>query len=856
MMVALSPGDDERHADPAGGSDFGACPEFALWKARCDSGDDSSDAGFLAHAESCPACMASLAAFDAGPTGLAACFPRSAEAEPGLRKCLESLASQGPPSDQPRPPPAIEGLSDLEEIGRGGMGIVYRAIDDRTGRTVAVKLLTFGLSLSPTGRARSAREGRLLARVDHPNVVRIHSVSELEGVPVIVMDWIDGTPLDAWRPEGTVDPRVAAGIVRDLARAVATVHAAGIVHRDIKPSNVLMGTDTSGIGATPILIDFGVARPDDDTASAVTRSSATVGTPAFMAPEQTGLVPTLGPVGPATDIHALGSLLYWLLAGRAPYAAPTTLASLHRAAAAEVAPLRSLVPDLPADLGTIVATCLEQRPERRYRSAKALADDLDRFVAGAPIVARGAGLVERTGKWAKRHPTSTAILLLGAMFLVALTGGGLYHLFQLQRARKEIDLHRDQANKTDRVVRESFDQLVTATAERLVATGSPPTDADRGQLREMMERYRSWPLGADRAAGFRSRAEGLEYLGRALARSLPFCDEAIRATRAARDVLDQGDLTTSDDEVARLRLARSESGLLAMAGRTDEASATLREAIARVRGREDRSAALGMALALALSRLGTIEAKAGRPEVARPLATEAVELVEGALAAAPDDAGLRADAVSVLYDAATGSAGGGEEERLALFERVSRIARPGLDAGGENIFPLGHGLLVAERWLADRALARDRPAAALDHLRRIDEAARILFAKLPLSNVFNDQIVSAAILASRCHAELGHPEGAEGTLATALPLAERGVAELPTNPARARLLVEVLEGQAGVFLATGRSAEAMAAWQRLLDVALPWTQRDLPDGFFLEKVEAARAGIEALRAGQTDDDAA
>ena len=238
------------------------------------------------------------------------------------RAILDRLAAYGP--EDAVPPPVIEGLSDLVEVGRGGMGVVYRAKEARLGRTVAVKVLHRRSSKEGESLARAEREARLLTKIAHPNVVGILYVTDVDRAPAIVMEWIEGPSLETRAEEGPIPSREAVSIVAAVARGLVAVHAGGVIHRDIKPPNVLLARASDAGGFTPKLVDFGLAMPHGDTEDRVTRASMAVGTPSFMAPEQTGLDPALGPVGPAADVHALGGVLYWLLCGKKPHEGRTT----------------------------------------------------------------------------------------------------------------------------------------------------------------------------------------------------------------------------------------------------------------------------------------------------------------------------------------------------------------------------------------------------------------------------------------------------------------------------------------------------------------------------------------------------
>ncbi|MCI0683335.1 MAG: serine/threonine protein kinase [Gemmataceae bacterium] len=309
-------------------------------------------------------------------------------------------------------------LADYEvlgEIGRGGMGVVYKARHRTLGRIVALKMLQ---STDAADLERFRSEAQAVARLQHPNVVQIFEVQETSGRPFLALEYVDGGSL-AERTKGEPQlPRQAAALIETLARAIAAAHESGLVHRDLKPSNVLLevancglpnaaagdSVGTSAIGdlqsAIPKVTDFGLAkRLDQDLGQ--TQSGAIVGTPSYMAPEQA----TDGArVGPAADIFALGAILYELIVGRPPFKGPSVVETLELVRHAEPTPPAQLQPGCPRDLETICLTCLHKEPARRFASAAALADDLRRFQNGEPIHARPVGSLERLAKWLRRRP--------------------------------------------------------------------------------------------------------------------------------------------------------------------------------------------------------------------------------------------------------------------------------------------------------------------------------------------------------------------------------------------------------------------------------------------------------------------
>ncbi len=310
----------------------------------------------------------------------------------------------------------------LEEIARGGMGIVYRARQVTLDRLVALKVILGGDFASEGSVRRFRREAEAAAQLDHPNIVPIYEVGEHDGTHYFTMKLIDGKSLRERPDEMGREQNGAATIIMKTARAVDYAHRRGVVHRDLKPANVLI--DSQG---EPQVADFGLARRFGNEPS-LTKSDAIVGTPSYMAPEQAagGRVLTT-----AVDIYALGALLYDLLAGRPPFRGESIIDTLRQVLQDEPAKLSSLRRDVDRDLEAIVLHCLEKEPERRYRTAGELADDLELFLQGKPIHARPITWLWRSYKWVRRYRQAVAVTAL----LLALAGlaGGL-ELAQRQSA--------------------------------------------------------------------------------------------------------------------------------------------------------------------------------------------------------------------------------------------------------------------------------------------------------------------------------------------------------------------------------------------------------------------------------------
>ena len=299
-------------------------------------------------------------------------------------------------------------VTDFEilcELGHGGMGIVYKARQVRLKRLVALKMIRDDWHNNPVQLARFEIEAEAVARLSHPNIVRIYEIRRTGRVPYVVLELLEGGTLKD-RLAGTPQPvREAASLLSTLARAVNAAHAAGILHRDLKPSNVLF--DQAGI---PKIADFGLAKRLE-VEEGQTHTGQVIGTPSYMSPEQAKGWDK--EIGPAADIYSLGAILYEMLTGRPPFKGTTQLETLKLVLEEDPVPPSRLRPKLPFDLETICLKCIARDPRKRYAKALDLAEDLDRYLAGEPILARRTPLWERGIKRARKRPAITGLLAVG-----------------------------------------------------------------------------------------------------------------------------------------------------------------------------------------------------------------------------------------------------------------------------------------------------------------------------------------------------------------------------------------------------------------------------------------------------------
>src|SRR5262245_35241080 len=363
----------------------------------------------------CPKCGAPLAAN--APAGLC------------TRCALAALLSPAPVADAVSRPDASKTFPRrfgeyelLEEIARGGMGIVYKARQQSLNRTVALKVILSGVMASEDFVERFRTEAEAAASMDQPNIGPIHEIGEHAGEHFFTMKFVDGETLAQrisrdWSA-GSTQPhdgeylRSTAELIAALARAVHYAHQRGILHRDIKPNNVLLAKD-----GAPHLTDFGLAKLVEKE-STITKTMAVLGTPSYMSPEQArGETKRLTT---AADVYGLGAIFYELLTGRPPFAGGTTMATIQQVLEKEPTPPSAGNANVDHDLETVCLKCLRKEPEERYASAEALANDLERWLRHEPIEARPIGTRERMAKWVRRNPRGTVLLTVTAIAVLGL----------------------------------------------------------------------------------------------------------------------------------------------------------------------------------------------------------------------------------------------------------------------------------------------------------------------------------------------------------------------------------------------------------------------------------------------------
>lgn len=339
----------------------------------------------------------------------------------------------------------------IEEIARGGMGVVYKARQQKLNRIVALKMILAGQFADDADVERFYVEAEAAAHLRHPNIVAVHEIGEFEGQHFFSMDFIEGRTLDDLVSENPLTPQRAVGYVQKIAETMQFAHDKGVVHRDLKPSNIIVDKNDE-----PLIMDFGLAKRTEGEQSQLTMSGVVVGTPSYMSPEQASAKNE--EVTARSDVYAIGAILYTLLTDRPPFRAANAFETLRQVLEAEPPSPRVLNPGIPRDLDTICLKCLQKEPHRRYASAQELSEELGRFVAGKPIHARPIGVVQRGWRWCRRNPVVAATTTAALVFLITALVVTTVAYFKTSAALAEAD-------ESFRQAQQAVDELFTEVSE-------------------------------------------------------------------------------------------------------------------------------------------------------------------------------------------------------------------------------------------------------------------------------------------------------------------------------------------------------------------------------------------------------
>jgi tetratricopeptide (TPR) repeat protein len=739
---------------------------------------------------------------------------------------VAAAAGGASPEGTNRPLPVIDGYEVLSELGRGGMGVVYRARHIRLNRPCVLKMILTGVHADAATALRFLAEAEAVARLQHPNIVQIHHTGQADGLPFFELEYLDGGSLDR-RLDGTPWPaRRAVELVERLARGVAEAHRQGIIHRDLKPGNVLLATD-----GTPKVTDFGLAKLLNSD-SGLTQSDSILGTPGYMAPEQAE--GKARHVGPPADVYALGAILYELVTGRPPFRGATLLETLEQVKTIEPVPPSRLVPGLPRDIETIVLKSLQKEPGRRYESGAALAADLGRFLAGEPIVARPVPFWERGWRWCRRHPAPAT--LSATLVLVASLGlAGI--VWQWNEAVKARDLASSRASAEAEARRDADLRRIEADKARLDAVDQ------RGRAESSLAESQASLALARKAVddSFTKVSEsklmtvpGMRPLRRDLLESaLAFYEEFVRKGGGEPSLL--AELAATHARIGLIYVDLSEP---------DRARVALRHSVElynKTLAFQPRDVGLLERLSDVWNALGAVDASRD-PQAARAALQEAIVIRERLVAEHPGEPRFRVALSSSFNGVALLTAGD------AQLDALNRSLELRLQLAGEigNDAHVLHGLSALFNNINDYLWNSGHRELGLELLRRSIEYGRAGVARQPHDlESATDLAYGYGQTAGACW-ELGLHDEALAVSAERIAYLRKMTQDNPEIPTFRIELVGALARQGSWLVDLKRSAQAVS-WLREAAEVLE-TQPD-PDGTTLATGSTYRARAALILAG-------
>jgi serine/threonine-protein kinase len=720
----------------------------------------------------------------------------------------------------------------LEEIGKGGMGVVYRARQKGLNRFVALKLFR----PDPLGQARDLQrfrnEAELVAQLDHPNIVPIYEVGEHAEQPYFSMKLIEGGSLATFLrsvPESGTLLRSVAKLMATVARAVHHAHQRGILHRDLKPSNILLDSD-----GQPHVTDFGLAKrldPGREAQEILTHSGAVVGTPAYMAPEQA--VARNGAVTTAADVYGLGAVLYALLTGQAPFQGGSVLETLAQVEESDPEPPGRINPKVPRDLETICLKCLQKEPERRYASAQALAEDLDRWLRGEPIQARPTGRLEALLRWCRRQPVQAA--LAAALFLALAIGVPLVvwqwlraddNFRQAEGLRREAVGHEAEVEDSFRLANEVVGDFTMRVGDAglLEAHGLDPL---RRELLEKAQRYYR-KLLARRGHDPALRGEIAQATASlaAITRQIGDPEEALAAYERAIEMYADLSRESPDDLSLRIQVARlhnHKAGVLTVLDRRDEELDALRRAqelLEEALRTWPDDLRIQHELANTHHNVGMAHTASRRVEDALAAFREARTIHERLLRARPDDPDfldkhantLNSAGVVLHQDQRAAEALEFFQEAVALRERLFKRSPDNLG--------LQYALAMSLSNLGDCLRDGDQPEEGLKRLRRASNLLERLTIASPHVTAYRFQLASTRAAIGHAQLKAGRLPQALDTFELARPVFEQLVREQPKVTEPQRLLDAVYLDVAEAHFHLRQDEQAVRALEQARDIEL------------------------------------
>jgi eukaryotic-like serine/threonine-protein kinase len=730
-----------------------------------------------------------------------------------------SGAQTGGPGGAPQAVPrAVAGYEILGVLGRGAMGVVYKARQPGLKRVVALKMILAGGHASSRDLARFRAEARAVAQLHHPNIVQLYEVGEDNGLPFFSLELVDGQGLDRKNAGSPMAPADAARLVMALAGAMDYAHRRQIIHRDLKPANVLMAVD-----GTPKISDFGLAKTLGDE-NGQTGTGSVLGTPSYMSPEQAD--GRNDRVGAVSDVYSLGAILYELLVGRAPFKAASTIDTLRQVRTQEPVAPQLLQPATPVDLETICLKCLQKEPAKRYESAAALGEDLSRFLAGEPIHARAVSRLERGWRWCKRNPVvaalsaaAVALLVLWALTSSALAWSIAVEQRQTEKARAEAD---ENARLAEKNAQEARDLAVIAERNADKAN-KMATVAAKNELRARNT--------AEQAILRHNKA--VEHM-----------------TNLVQQIL------------ARLRRLRTISPSAESAGQLgDDVTAMLRKSLVAMASDLEKNNISSFALASTYEKMGNLLRKLGLGEQALQQYQQGYDVVKQRVDQEPDDDQARANLGVMLnhLGAATLELNGDAKAARAYFVKAHDLQREIAENPKKGNFTDLKNKIILGHWtvqLGKATLALGDPPAAKRYFEEALALRKFWTAANPKSVEARSYVSEVEMWLGITATHMNDAKAAEKHFGECLAICLGFAKQFPKDTSFQWDLVDAYGAKCDSQLGFGQVAEAQASLdesQRRLD---PLIERAIDDVSKVPLLAAALQRSAALaRAQKKPDDA-
>jgi serine/threonine protein kinase/tetratricopeptide (TPR) repeat protein len=791
--------------------------------------------------------------------------------------------------------PRLAGYEILGELGRGAMGVVYKARQSGLNRIVALKMILAGSRASPEDLKRFQTEAEAVAQLRHPNIIQVYEVGSWNGRPYCVLEFVEGGTLEDKIDHTPQPPREAARVLRQLAEAMDCAHRRGIVHRDLKPANVLLGgkseirnsksetnpkseipkTETAGalrLGVRnsdfefvsdfefrisdfePKITDFGLAKRLDQN-SGQTQDGTVMGTPSYMAPEQAeGKVHA---VGPAADVYGLGAILYDLLTGGPPFRGHTVLDTLQQVIHLEPLPPVHLQPTIPRDLQTICLKCLEKDPRKRYPSAAALADDLQRFLDDQPIRARATPAWERLAKWTRRRPAVAALIAVSCAALVSLGAGGI--LYARQERHRAAEAHalslacerqRARAEANFQHARDAVQELTLVGQQRLAH--EPHMELVRRDLLEKSLRFHQCFVringDAPELRGETGRAHlRVGEIEEMLGRHEP-AEESYRTALASFTALAKED-PGRPEYLQDLAAAWNGLALLLQATqRRPEAEDAFRQALAlneRLVTEFPASAAYRRDLANGYTNRGQFRQAAGQLAGAEQDYQRALELLQRLAAEFPSVADYRQQLAQAHLG--LGAVWTSRQPRQAekAYERALELW-----AALTEQFPTDprYRQQLAVTHLNRGALRHlaNQPAPAEEDYERAGQLLRQLAQQFRSVPDYRQLLTNTYFNLGQLLRQASRPHDAEKVWRRAAPVLQTLVDEFPAEPGHRRKLGQTRNEWAIALASMNRHGEAEKAWREALDLQEQLLTEAPRDAAYWQDLIESRANLTSL----------